>query len=396
MPLEGRLAKQMRLVLLMRCLRSAIPAHAVMVMWYQECDVSQRHIMWFTSFASVILFVAEVPSGWVADRFGRRLTLVTSLVIQGASLVATACGKYRWGCFLLGQVLKSISLALFSGTDTALVFESMRNMQSTDADSEIQEETRRQESRQLFCMGMVECVAGLAGVAVGEVLNLEAVLIASAVPPVIGAVVASQLEDTMHTHRRRRGSLGIQSAIKGAWDMLPIFGMGGVVFMATYLFLSIFQMRLKEQGHSIAMAGSSYPLMNATTACTALLAPYLMRMFQEKSLLVLSCLCAVGYFAMGLHSLPMMLVGGLCLGVARGMAWPTTSSYLNEKIGSRDHLRATIISLYSGWSRTFIAVGALAIGVVTEHTSLTASCWVVGAMIFITALLLSLRKVKHD
>ena len=72
----------------------------------------------------IAVVLAEVPSGYFSDRFGRRTTLLLSCVTLIVSYLFFLSGQ----TFLLlavGQILLATSLAFRSGTDTSLLYESL-------------------------------------------------------------------------------------------------------------------------------------------------------------------------------------------------------------------------------------------------------------------------------
>lgn len=74
-------------------------------------------------YLSVFLF--EVPSGYFSDRVGRRWTL---LLAAAALISSYSCflvgGSFAW--FAAGQFLLAAGIAMQSGTDTALLYDSLR------------------------------------------------------------------------------------------------------------------------------------------------------------------------------------------------------------------------------------------------------------------------------
>ena len=66
----------------------------------------------------------EVPSGYFSDRLGRRLTLLMSLsmTMAGALIIGIGDG-FAW--LALGQVLLGAGTAFQSGTDSALLYDSL-------------------------------------------------------------------------------------------------------------------------------------------------------------------------------------------------------------------------------------------------------------------------------
>ncbi len=73
------------------------------------------------------VFVLEVPSGYFSDRIGRR----TTLMLAAGALVASYCcfivgGHFWW--FAAGQFLLATGIAMQSGTDTALLYDSLKTL----------------------------------------------------------------------------------------------------------------------------------------------------------------------------------------------------------------------------------------------------------------------------
>jgi MFS family permease len=108
--------------------------------WFQACrNLLFWQPVWFLYFqnqlsASEAIILAavldvsssllEVPSGYMADRFGRRPTLILALLatIAGALLLGLG-GDFSW--LLLGQFLLGAGIAFASGADSALLYDTL-------------------------------------------------------------------------------------------------------------------------------------------------------------------------------------------------------------------------------------------------------------------------------
>lgn len=66
----------------------------------------------------------EVPSGYMSDRLGRSFTLLTSALAGLAGAVLLALGS-DFSTFALAQILMGASMAFASGTDSAMLYESL-------------------------------------------------------------------------------------------------------------------------------------------------------------------------------------------------------------------------------------------------------------------------------
>jgi MFS family permease len=73
----------------------------------------------------IAVVVAEVPTGWVSDRYGRRLALVAgSACWMGAHASLVLAGDSQWR-FALGNVLIAVGFAFRSGTDVAFHYDTL-------------------------------------------------------------------------------------------------------------------------------------------------------------------------------------------------------------------------------------------------------------------------------
>lgn len=92
---------------------------------YMSQSLSLDQVIQLSAVYYLSVFVLEVPSGYFSDRIGRR----TTLMIAAGALVASYCcfiigGDFWW--FAAGQFLLAAGIAMQSGTDTALLYDSLK------------------------------------------------------------------------------------------------------------------------------------------------------------------------------------------------------------------------------------------------------------------------------
>ena len=112
--------------------------HGVWFLYFQDKLSAADAILLYVA-ADIAATALEVPSGYLSDRVGRRITLIVSALtgLVGAVLLVMGNG---FGVFVLGQVALGASTAFVSGTDSALLYESLVGTGRA-------EETERQEVR---------------------------------------------------------------------------------------------------------------------------------------------------------------------------------------------------------------------------------------------------------
>lgn len=91
---------------------------------YFQAELSAAEAILLYAVYDIATTVLEVPSGYASDRLGRRLTLIISAVATTVGLGLLALGG-GFGVFVAGQVLIGVGAAFLSGTDSALLYESL-------------------------------------------------------------------------------------------------------------------------------------------------------------------------------------------------------------------------------------------------------------------------------
>jgi MFS family permease len=98
---------------------------------YLQSTLSAAEAVVLYAIYDIATTALEVPSGVMSDRLGRRLTLVASGVAGLVGVVLLAVGG-SFEVFVLAQVLLGASAAFASGTDSAMLYESLAADGRTD------------------------------------------------------------------------------------------------------------------------------------------------------------------------------------------------------------------------------------------------------------------------
>ena len=97
---------------------------AIWFLYFQNVLSAAEAILLYAVY-DLSTMMLEVPSGWISDRLGRRLTLILSSLagVLGGVLVVAGDG---FAAFALAQVAFGTAAALASGTDSALLYEALQ------------------------------------------------------------------------------------------------------------------------------------------------------------------------------------------------------------------------------------------------------------------------------
>ncbi len=93
-------------------------------------------VMLLQAFYTLTIFIFEVPTGAIADRFGRKTSLVLACLVT--SIAALVYGSYpNFWVFMLGEALWGLGTALISGADQAMVYDSLKELGEEDRSKKI-------------------------------------------------------------------------------------------------------------------------------------------------------------------------------------------------------------------------------------------------------------------
>ncbi|SMY08593.1 MFS transporter [Flavimaricola marinus] len=121
--MNGSSARNIPLYRWSRFLRNLTFWQAVWFLYFQNSLSAAEAILLYAIY-DIGTTVLEVPSGYMSDRLGRRRTLLASAVAGLGGALLLALGN-SFMAFAAGQILLGASMAFASGTDEALLYESL-------------------------------------------------------------------------------------------------------------------------------------------------------------------------------------------------------------------------------------------------------------------------------
>lgn len=101
------------------------PHWPISIIYFKEITGSYTLAMTIYSVVFFSQALLEVPAGIFSDGFQRRRAMIIGALCASLSILCYAIGISFW-ILVVGALLEGLSRALFSGTDSALLFESVR------------------------------------------------------------------------------------------------------------------------------------------------------------------------------------------------------------------------------------------------------------------------------
>lgn len=319
----------------------------------------------------LVIVLAEVPTGAVADRWGRKWSLLLgALTFSWAIVVFGLSSNYL--LILVSYLGWAVALTFQSGASSAFLFDSLKVL-GREADFE-------RLTGRLFA---VMSVAGLAGILLGApfaaATNLATPIVVSGLIAVLAAPVAlSMKEPPIAEHERSEGYLGLlRDSVAhvrrrpAVMRMLVYAALIGVAAFAPVIFIQPF---LRLHGVSIANLGFLQTPNRIMTTVGALLAYRASAVLGGRALFAtLPAVMVASYCLLGGWGSVYAYVAFLPIAAMQGLAMPATGNYINQRIPSGQ--RATILSFRQLLFSLALAPVEPALGFVADRWGLRRVFW---------------------
>jgi MFS family permease len=129
--------------------------HALYLLWWvQEKHVSPAVVAAILAAGDLTVLAIEMPSGWFADRFGHRASLVIGSFVQVLGMLCCWHGEGVPG-LVTASVLVALGDACRSGADEALLYRTCVTVEREDDFQRIQAQTRAVETASLVVLVLI-------------------------------------------------------------------------------------------------------------------------------------------------------------------------------------------------------------------------------------------------
>ncbi len=350
---------------------------------------------WFMAW----IMVLEIPSGAIADRFGRKITVMMGL---GANIIGILIYTSfpLFGIFLVGEFFWALSEALVSGAYEALLYDSLKERGEEHRFKEI---FSRMTSIGLVGIG----VAAPLGSVIAVLWGLRETMLFMVVP--IG--IALGISFTVQEHRLQNETKESNNPQEGkskdsylqtlrtgfrnyhtnhdlrrlAWDMLAIA-------TASYFIIWTYQILLTRVSVPLAYFGLVHLGMLLVQVVVLNIFPRIeKRLKRKKFLLQITASCVgIGFLVCAIFEQIPLVIFGILLTAAFGLSRaPLMADHFNRKIPSEQ--RATMLSIVNMFKRLTLMVLNPFMGLFFEQ-SLPLALGLLGICVIIWSIITPLRE----
>lgn len=352
-------------------------AMPIIVLFFQENGLSLQEVMILQGSYSMMVALMEIPSGYLADLFGRKKTMVlgTLFCFLGFALFSFSFGFWE---FFIAELLLGIGNSFISGSDSALLYDSLLQSKQKDQYTKIEGKT--------YSIGnFAEAGAGILGGFLADISlrypwYVQAAIAALAIPFAI-----SLIEPQVHKKNKLEKSFkAILQVVKYAIvenKLLRWFIMFSAITGVATLSMAWFaQPFFKEVNVPIKWFGFLWAALNFSVGISSYHAYKLERIYSKNTILfMVGISIAVAFLLLGSSATQWGIFWIFLIYLTRGIATPVLRNYINELTSSE--IRATVLSIRSFIIRASFAIVAPFLGWIADLYTLSYSFWVLGFIV---------------
>jgi predicted MFS family arabinose efflux permease len=386
--LEQQLQRNISRTLMLAFAHVFLVIMPVIVPLFQGHGLSMQDVFLLQALFATVVLVMEIPSGYLADLFGRRVTLIAGCVFLGLGHSTLLFADSFW-TFALFEILLGVGVSLVSGADLAMLYDSEQALKTTPG-------RQQQAVARLFWAHTTSETAAAIACSLLMVFALQAVVLVQVVIGWVPLVLALSLVEPPG-ERLQKGAHGsnMLEIMRFLWKDSAVLRLTFLVLSiwALTTFYAIWLLQRIWQDHDVPLTYFGY-LWAGLTLTTAVAGRYAQRIeqrFGARVVLVGIGLAPVaGYVGLASFGLLGGLVASLAFAVSRGLGAVVLRAALNSRVPGR--YRATVNSLVSFAFRGTFVVTAPLVGWALELWGMATTLWLLatGSLVIFGALMVPL------
>uniref|UniRef100_UPI003217C529 MFS transporter n=1 Tax=uncultured Draconibacterium sp. TaxID=1573823 RepID=UPI003217C529 len=352
----------------------------IMLLFIQSNNMGMTELLVLKAIYSVAIVAMEIPSGWMADVWGRKKTLLLGSILGSAGFLIYSF-SYGFLAFIVAEIILGLGHSFVSGADSALLYDSLKADNKTD-------KYVREEGRITSFGNFAEAIAGvvggfLAAISFRTPFYFQFAVASIAIPAAL-TMIEPKIHTNEHIHSIKQLVLNIKNTLLGNQNLRIAILLSAVTGTATLTFAWLVQPFFVAINLPEEMFGIFWTALNLSVGISSAFAHKIEEFWGKKwSVLSVIILLSAGYFLAGISISYWGLIFLFLFYLVRGIATPILKNYINQYTASE--VRATMLSVRNFVIRiVFAGIGPL-LGFITDQVGLNTAFILAGAIYLLAA-----------
>jgi len=349
----------------------------IIVLFFEEHGLSLTQIMILQATYSLFVALFEIPSGFFADVYGRRISLFYgSIFIFLGYLIFSFFSGFNE--FLIAEILLGIGGSLISGADSAILYDTLLELKQDEDYTKIEGKS----------YGIGNISEGFAGVLGGflAISSIDLPVYVQTVVMFFSIPISYSLVEPKSSYKLAKNFNSILLVVKETflyhnklkWYIIYSSAMGvGTLSIAWFV-----QPFLLELDTPLVYYGIIWASLNIIAGVTS----YYSYIFKNSNLLIyISFIMIISLISLGINISVYGFLFIVFIYIIRGIITPNLRNLIN--INSTSERRATVLSLRSFMIRISFALIAPVLGYITDIYSISYVFYILALLVGTTSLL---------
>ncbi len=351
----------------------------VIVLFYQANGLGMREVLLLQAVYSITIVILEIPSGYAADTWGRKSTLIIGAVLGTLGFVVYSFSYGFWG-FLIAEMVLGTGPSFISGSDSAMLYDTLLSQNK-------QSKYLKLEGRVLSLGNFAETLAALAGGVLAEIslrlpFQAQIAVAAIAIPAAITLIEPPRHKDVQKGSLKKIMRIVKHSLVQNKVLRYNILfsSIAGCATLTMAWFIQPYMDTIL--GFSKTQIGIAWAVLNLTVGLTSLIAYRIEhKLGDKKTIFGIMLFIGIGYVSLALFNTLWVIPFLLMFYFTRGVATPVLKDYINRL--TKSDQRATVLSVRNFVIRVFFAVTGPFLGWYADLYDLQSALMLSGVLFFV-------------
>jgi len=362
----------------------------IIVPFYLSLGLSATSIFILSAVYMASNLFFEIPSGYLSDVLGRKKTLfLCGIAYTAGALIYAFFSNFY--IFILAQIIFGIGGSLLSGTDTSILYDSLKQ-------SKRESDFKKSEGISRFFIRIAASLASFLGGLIA-IIALRAPFYFAAIVSMILIPLSFSLIEPKRKKRVAKTSaildIGkISKFVLSHKKIMSITIYNALICSIMLMTITSYYLYYNLLGFTTTHNGIIFGFFMIFSALGSLFASSIENKIGKRNSFSLMALPALIFILLGIFQsillIPLIFINGFIWGFSR----PLFSGYTNDLINSE--IRATALSVSNMVKVLPIIILAPLLGILIDLTSLSTSFFVVGIFYLLVASLSLFLMKKHQ